>query len=229
MPPTFQSEGIDAAKELRKRHPGTGVVVLSQYDDPEYAISLLADGAAGLRVPPQGPHRRGQPARPRGARGRDRRIRARPDDRRGARAPGDRHRRPHRRRGAAAPAGRRGPADQGDRRRAAHHARPRSPRRSRALFLRCRSDASAGEAGALQAAALAAPGDRRPRRAGRDAEPAAADRARREAAPRRPQHRRDRRARRDRDHVGHPRLLGHRRDAPTRPRSRTCSTSTAPR
>jgi adenylate cyclase len=47
MPPSFQSEGIDAAKELRKRHPGTGVVVLSQYDDPEYAVSLLADGAAG--------------------------------------------------------------------------------------------------------------------------------------------------------------------------------------
>src|SRR6478609_8991583 len=47
MPPTFTREGIDAAKEVRKRHPGTGVVVLSQYDDPEYAISLLADGAAG--------------------------------------------------------------------------------------------------------------------------------------------------------------------------------------
>jgi class 3 adenylate cyclase len=47
MPPAFQREGIDAAKEIRKRHPGTGVVVLSQYDDPEYAISLLADGAAG--------------------------------------------------------------------------------------------------------------------------------------------------------------------------------------
>jgi class 3 adenylate cyclase/FixJ family two-component response regulator len=47
MPPAFQREGIDAAKELRKRHPGTGIVVLSQYDDPEYAISLLADGAAG--------------------------------------------------------------------------------------------------------------------------------------------------------------------------------------
>src|SRR6478672_7105428 len=47
MPPAFQREGIDAAKELRKRHPGTGVVILSQYDDPEYAIALLADGAAG--------------------------------------------------------------------------------------------------------------------------------------------------------------------------------------
>ncbi|MFI5046424.1 MAG: adenylate/guanylate cyclase domain-containing protein [Acidimicrobiia bacterium] len=47
MPPTFQQEGILAAKELRKRHPGTGVVVLSQYDDPDYAVSLLSDGAAG--------------------------------------------------------------------------------------------------------------------------------------------------------------------------------------
>src|SRR5437764_2030780 len=47
MPPTFQREGIEAAKELRKRHPGTGVVVLSQYDDPEYAVSLLAEGSAG--------------------------------------------------------------------------------------------------------------------------------------------------------------------------------------
>lgn len=47
MPPTFQREGIDAAKEIRQRNPGTGIVILSQYDDPEYAVSLLADGAAG--------------------------------------------------------------------------------------------------------------------------------------------------------------------------------------
>jgi adenylate cyclase len=47
MPPTFQREGIDAAREVRKRHPGTGVVVLSQYEDPEYAVSLLAEGSAG--------------------------------------------------------------------------------------------------------------------------------------------------------------------------------------
>ncbi len=47
MPPTFQQEGIDAAKELRKRHPGTGVVILSQYDDPDYAINLLAEGSSG--------------------------------------------------------------------------------------------------------------------------------------------------------------------------------------
>jgi DNA-binding NarL/FixJ family response regulator/class 3 adenylate cyclase len=47
MPPDFQNEGIEAAKEIRKRQPGTGVVILSQYPDPEYAISLLDEGAAG--------------------------------------------------------------------------------------------------------------------------------------------------------------------------------------
>ena len=47
MPPNFQNEGIEAAKEVRKRHPGTGIVILSQYDDPEYAIALLDQGAAG--------------------------------------------------------------------------------------------------------------------------------------------------------------------------------------
>ncbi|MDQ3643733.1 MAG: response regulator, partial [Actinomycetota bacterium] len=47
MPPAFQREGIDAAKQVRKRHPGTGVVILSQYDEPEYAVSLLSEGAAG--------------------------------------------------------------------------------------------------------------------------------------------------------------------------------------
>jgi len=47
MPPTFQREGIDAAKEVRRRHPGTAVVILSQYDDPDYAVSLLAEGSAG--------------------------------------------------------------------------------------------------------------------------------------------------------------------------------------
>jgi adenylate cyclase len=48
MPPTFQAEGIEAAREVRKQHPGTGIVVLSQFDEPEYAISLLQDGASGM-------------------------------------------------------------------------------------------------------------------------------------------------------------------------------------
>jgi adenylate cyclase len=47
MPPTFQDEGIAAAQVVRKLLPGTGVVVLSQYDEPEYAVKLLAEGAAG--------------------------------------------------------------------------------------------------------------------------------------------------------------------------------------
>lgn len=47
MPPNFQREGIEAAKMVRKMHPGTGVVILSQYDEPEYAISLLSEGSDG--------------------------------------------------------------------------------------------------------------------------------------------------------------------------------------
>ncbi|HSK97723.1 MAG TPA: adenylate/guanylate cyclase domain-containing protein [Euzebyales bacterium] len=48
MPPTFRREGIEAAQALRKRHPGTGVVILSQYDDPSYAVALLRESAAGV-------------------------------------------------------------------------------------------------------------------------------------------------------------------------------------
>jgi len=47
MPPAFQREGIEAARIVRKTHPGTGIVILSQYDDPEYAVALLSEGAAG--------------------------------------------------------------------------------------------------------------------------------------------------------------------------------------
>lgn len=47
MPPTNTDEGIQAAETLRDSHPSLGVVVLSQYDEPEYALKLLARGAAG--------------------------------------------------------------------------------------------------------------------------------------------------------------------------------------
>jgi DNA-binding NarL/FixJ family response regulator len=47
MPPTGTDEGIRAANELRTRHPDVGVVVLSQYADPEYAIALLDQGSSG--------------------------------------------------------------------------------------------------------------------------------------------------------------------------------------
>ena len=45
MPPTLVDEGIQAAQRLRDTHPGVGVIVLSQYDDPAYALALLADGS----------------------------------------------------------------------------------------------------------------------------------------------------------------------------------------
>ncbi len=47
MPPTGTDEGIRAAGEIRAKHPNTGVVVLSQYVEPEYALALLEKGAAG--------------------------------------------------------------------------------------------------------------------------------------------------------------------------------------
>jgi DNA-binding NarL/FixJ family response regulator len=48
MPPTKTTEGIDAARRIRQEHPETGVVVLSQYAEEEYAYELLKDGAEGL-------------------------------------------------------------------------------------------------------------------------------------------------------------------------------------
>jgi DNA-binding NarL/FixJ family response regulator len=48
MPPTFTTEGIDAARQIRATHPETGVVVLSQYVEEDYAFDLLQDGVAGL-------------------------------------------------------------------------------------------------------------------------------------------------------------------------------------
>jgi len=48
MPPTSTDEGIQAAKQIRSAHPGTGVVVLSQYIEEDYVFDLLADGVTGL-------------------------------------------------------------------------------------------------------------------------------------------------------------------------------------
>src|SRR6476661_3015579 len=41
MPPTNTDEGIRLAAELRESHPGIGVVILSQFSDPQYALALL--------------------------------------------------------------------------------------------------------------------------------------------------------------------------------------------
>jgi len=48
MPPTNTDEGLRAAKEIREKHPQTGVLVLSQYVEAEYAMELLAEGAEGV-------------------------------------------------------------------------------------------------------------------------------------------------------------------------------------
>ncbi|HEY0932296.1 MAG TPA: response regulator transcription factor [Trebonia sp.] len=47
MPPTGTDEGIRAAAWLREHLPATGVVVLSQYVAPRYAVALLEHGSAG--------------------------------------------------------------------------------------------------------------------------------------------------------------------------------------
>jgi DNA-binding NarL/FixJ family response regulator len=47
MPPTNTDEGIQAARSLRESHPEVGVVVLSQYIEPPWALQLLDQGSAG--------------------------------------------------------------------------------------------------------------------------------------------------------------------------------------
>jgi DNA-binding NarL/FixJ family response regulator len=46
MPPTQTDEGIAVAHRLRRTHPATGVVVLSQFADPAFALALLDGGSA---------------------------------------------------------------------------------------------------------------------------------------------------------------------------------------
>jgi DNA-binding NarL/FixJ family response regulator/class 3 adenylate cyclase len=48
MPPTYTDEGLQAAHQIRSELPGVGVLVLSQYVETDYAMELLAEGAAGL-------------------------------------------------------------------------------------------------------------------------------------------------------------------------------------
>ena len=48
MPPGHHMEGIEAAHAIRRDHPGTGVVVLSQHTDEVYAFALLREGTGGL-------------------------------------------------------------------------------------------------------------------------------------------------------------------------------------
>jgi DNA-binding NarL/FixJ family response regulator len=47
MPPTHTDEGLQVAATLRRTHPDVGVVVLSQYSEPQYGLALLEDGSDG--------------------------------------------------------------------------------------------------------------------------------------------------------------------------------------
>ena len=84
MPPTGTDEGVRAAAQLRQSHPGLGVVVLSQYVEPGYALELLDGGSERRayllkeRVSDVDQLRAGDP------RGRGRRLGDRPQGRRGA-------------------------------------------------------------------------------------------------------------------------------------------------
>jgi DNA-binding NarL/FixJ family response regulator len=48
MPPSHTDEGLVAAKVIREQHPQVGVLVLSQYVEPSYAMELIADDAEGV-------------------------------------------------------------------------------------------------------------------------------------------------------------------------------------
>jgi len=48
MPPGLTDDGVRAAQEIRRRHPGTGVLLLSQYAEPAYARDLLEAGDEGV-------------------------------------------------------------------------------------------------------------------------------------------------------------------------------------
>jgi DNA-binding NarL/FixJ family response regulator/class 3 adenylate cyclase len=48
MPPTQTDEGLRAAQEIRERWPDCGVLVLSQYVEPAYAMELLGENAEGV-------------------------------------------------------------------------------------------------------------------------------------------------------------------------------------
>jgi DNA-binding NarL/FixJ family response regulator len=48
MPPTHTDEGLQAARQIRERRPETGILVLSQYVRPSYALELLSQGTEGV-------------------------------------------------------------------------------------------------------------------------------------------------------------------------------------
>ncbi len=120
MPPGDADEGIQAAERLRETNPEIGVVVLSQYATPSYALALLEQRQRAARLPAEGARERPRATRGRDPRRRRRRLGDRPEGRRGA----GRGERP--RRGVAAQ-----PADPARTRRVARDGRGQEQRRDR--------------------------------------------------------------------------------------------------
>jgi DNA-binding NarL/FixJ family response regulator len=48
MPPTHTDEGLVAARSIREELPGVGVLVLSSYVEPSYALRLIEDHPGGV-------------------------------------------------------------------------------------------------------------------------------------------------------------------------------------
>lgn len=48
MPPSHTTEGLEAAQEIRRRHPGMPILVLSQYIETRYAVDLVREDPAGI-------------------------------------------------------------------------------------------------------------------------------------------------------------------------------------
>src|SRR5690348_4055139 len=48
MPPAQTDEGLRAAREIRRHHPATAVLVLSQHLEPEYAMKLIEERPEGV-------------------------------------------------------------------------------------------------------------------------------------------------------------------------------------
>jgi DNA-binding NarL/FixJ family response regulator len=48
MPPTHSTEGLEAARTIRERHPGIAILVLSQYVETRHVVELLRDDPSGV-------------------------------------------------------------------------------------------------------------------------------------------------------------------------------------
>lgn len=48
MPPSHTTEGLEAAREIRRRHPAMAILVLSQYVETRYAVDLIREDPAGI-------------------------------------------------------------------------------------------------------------------------------------------------------------------------------------